>query len=216
MTCARPIVWPLLVNAVTTLFMAGVTWFVQVVHYPSFSRVGDAAFPEYERHHVALHEAPHSCRLPMSTLTLALLSVVTLLIPLSASAGPDPLSAFRWTNRLLVLYVPDTQAGRATLQSFRTSLDDRMEDVLARDLLIVPVGDLPRPGDTQRPAIDLGVPERTDVRRRFGLHGGGAQLVLIGKDGGTKARQSEGVFDLDRVLELIDSMPMRRAEMLQR
>jgi hypothetical protein len=150
-----------------------------------------------------------------NTLTLALLSAVTLLTPLSASADPDPLSAYRWTNRLLVLYVPDTQAGRATLRSFRTSLDDRMEDVLARDLLIVPVGDLPRPEDTLRPAADLGVPERADVRRRLGLHGPNAQLVLIGKDGGIKARQSEGTFDLEPLFALIDSMPMRRAEMRQ-
>jgi hypothetical protein len=34
-----------------TLFMVGVIWFVQVVYYPLFSRVGEAAFPEYERHH---------------------------------------------------------------------------------------------------------------------------------------------------------------------
>jgi hypothetical protein len=34
-----------------TLFMVGVIWFVQVVHYPLFSRVGEAAFAEYERHH---------------------------------------------------------------------------------------------------------------------------------------------------------------------
>ena len=90
----------------------------------------------------------------MNTLTLALLSAVTLLSPLLAGADPDPLSAYRWEHRLLVLYVPDTQPGRATLETFRTSLDDRMEEVLARDLLIVPVGDLPRPGDLLRPAVD--------------------------------------------------------------
>jgi len=152
----------------------------------------------------------------MSTLTLALLSVVTLLTPLLARAEPDPLSAYRWKHRLLVLYVPDTEPGRARLATFRTSLDDRMEDVLARDLLIVPVGDLPRAGDTLQPVVDLGVQERSGVRRRLGLHGQGAQLVLIGKDGGVKTRQSEGAFDLERLFALIDSMPMRRAEMPQR
>ena len=151
-----------------------------------------------------------------STLTLALLSAVTLLTPLSARPDPDPLSAYRWTTRLLVLYVPDTQAGRATLRSFRTSLDDRMEDVLDRDLLVVPVGDLPRPGDALRPAVEVGAPGRSQVRRRFGLEGREVQLLLIGKDGGMKARQSEGTLDLDRVFELIDSMPMRRAEMQRR
>jgi len=91
-----------------------------------------------------------------------------------------------------------------------------MEDVRARDLLIVPVGDLPRPGDILRPAVALDALERQDVRRRLGLQGRGAQLVLIGKDGGVKARHSEGVFELARVFDLIDGMPMRRVEMQPR
>jgi hypothetical protein len=40
-----------------------------------------------------------------------LLSAVTLLAPPSAGADPDPLSAYRGTNRLLVMYAPDTEAG---------------------------------------------------------------------------------------------------------
>ena len=51
MTVADRLEWLLLVNAATTLFMVGVIWFVQIVHYPLFSLVGEAAFPEYERHH---------------------------------------------------------------------------------------------------------------------------------------------------------------------
>jgi len=35
-----------------TLFMTGVIWFVQVVHYPLFVNVGEAAFPAYQRQHV--------------------------------------------------------------------------------------------------------------------------------------------------------------------
>jgi hypothetical protein len=51
MTVACPVAWLLLVHAAATLFMVGVIWFVQIVHYPLFSRVGEAAFPDYERHH---------------------------------------------------------------------------------------------------------------------------------------------------------------------
>jgi hypothetical protein len=43
--------WILLVHAAVTLFMAGLIWFVQIVHYPLFARVGHAGFPEYERWH---------------------------------------------------------------------------------------------------------------------------------------------------------------------
>lgn len=41
--------WLLLVHVVVTLFMVGVIWFVQIVHYPLFHRVGEAGFAEYER-----------------------------------------------------------------------------------------------------------------------------------------------------------------------
>jgi len=152
----------------------------------------------------------------MSRLPLALVSAVMLFSALSARADPDPLSAYRWKYRLLVVYVPDTEAGRATIRTFRASLDDRMEDVLDRDLLIVPVGDLPRPGDALRPAVDLGGSARSHVRQRFGLEGREVELLLIGKDGGMKARQSGATIDLDRVFELVDSMPMRRAETQRR
>ena len=41
----------LAVHAGATLFMTGLIWFVQVVHYPLLARVGRAGFPEYERAH---------------------------------------------------------------------------------------------------------------------------------------------------------------------
>ena len=38
-------------HAGATLFMTGVIWFVQVVHYPLFARTGAAGFADYERDH---------------------------------------------------------------------------------------------------------------------------------------------------------------------
>lgn len=40
MTPAEARQWLLLVHAAVTLYMTGVIWFVQVVHYPLFSCVG--------------------------------------------------------------------------------------------------------------------------------------------------------------------------------
>lgn len=37
-----------------TLFMLGVIWFVQVVHYPLFAKTGRADFGVYEQRHTAL------------------------------------------------------------------------------------------------------------------------------------------------------------------
>ena len=40
MTAAEARAWLLILHAGATLYMAGVIWFVQIVHYPLFSRVG--------------------------------------------------------------------------------------------------------------------------------------------------------------------------------
>ena len=44
----------LLVHVAATLFMVGLIWFVQVVHYPLFAAVGPTHFEAYERHHQRL------------------------------------------------------------------------------------------------------------------------------------------------------------------
>jgi hypothetical protein len=44
--------WILFVHAATTLAMAGLIWFIQVVHYPLFAHVDAAAFCNYAGQHV--------------------------------------------------------------------------------------------------------------------------------------------------------------------
>lgn len=44
----------LLTHAAATLFMVGLIWFVQVVHYPLFAQVGREEFEEYEQRHQRL------------------------------------------------------------------------------------------------------------------------------------------------------------------
>ena len=46
--------WILLLHAAATVFMTGLIWFVQVVHYPLFSAVGRDRFSEYEGRHSRL------------------------------------------------------------------------------------------------------------------------------------------------------------------
>ena len=40
------------VHIVSTFWMVATIWFVQIVHYPLFRQVGDAAFVRYEEEHV--------------------------------------------------------------------------------------------------------------------------------------------------------------------
>ncbi len=44
----------LLIQLFTTLFMVGLIWFVQIVHYPLFAQVGNQEFTNYERRHQRL------------------------------------------------------------------------------------------------------------------------------------------------------------------
>jgi hypothetical protein len=44
----------LLSNLAATLIMVGIIWFVQVVHYPLYTRINPDAFPNYEVAHVNL------------------------------------------------------------------------------------------------------------------------------------------------------------------
>jgi uncharacterized membrane protein len=41
----------LLTQVFATVFMVGLIWFVQIVHYPLYANVGREQFPEYEAHH---------------------------------------------------------------------------------------------------------------------------------------------------------------------
>jgi len=44
----------LLVNAAATWFMVGLIWFVQIVHYPLFSAVGERGYTSYQIQHMNL------------------------------------------------------------------------------------------------------------------------------------------------------------------
>ncbi len=44
----------LLIHIFATLFMTGLIWFVQIVHYPLFANVGDEQFATYEQLHQRL------------------------------------------------------------------------------------------------------------------------------------------------------------------
>lgn len=52
MTAGEARTWLLISHAAATLYMTGVIWFVQIVHYPLFSRVGQPGSSEYAREHV--------------------------------------------------------------------------------------------------------------------------------------------------------------------
>lgn len=86
----------LLVHASATLFMTGLIWFVQVVHYPLFAAVGSDAFPNYSRLHQTLTTFVVGPPMLVEAVTAAIL----------VFARPAGVSAtLAWTGLALVIVI---------------------------------------------------------------------------------------------------------------
>lgn len=143
-----------------------------------------------------------------SLLRAFILTAATPFLTGAVSAGP--LDVYRGANRLIVLSLPEGSSAEKLTRTLVT----RRSEIKERDLKIIDVSEgqhrfatalRPPPGQTKaiRKQLSLGVGETRPV------------FILIGKDGGEKAR-SHGAIDLEKWLALIDAMPMRRAEIQDR
>ncbi len=123
--------------------------------------------------------------------------IISALTQLSAQS----LDEFRWKNRIVLLSDPDQESDLLNEQI--NSFTPYGREIADRDMLIfIFVDSVVR--DTQGNKLDIAVEEIPEP----GFHG----LILIGKDGGVKMKENFPVDPLE-VFNLIDSMPMRRAEM---
>ena len=85
----------LLIQLAATLAMTGLIWFVQVVHYPLFSRVGASGFASYE--------ALHATRTGWIVAPLMVAELVTAVLLLSPRLRPAAISAASaWLGLALV------------------------------------------------------------------------------------------------------------------
>lgn len=64
----------LLANVASTLMLVGQIWFVQVVHYPQFARVGADRFTQYQSEHVRLTKWVVALPMLVEALTSAVLA----------------------------------------------------------------------------------------------------------------------------------------------
>ncbi|MEO0469465.1 MAG: DUF4174 domain-containing protein [Bacteroidota bacterium] len=113
---------------------------------------------------------------------------------LSFSLSGQNLSQYQWENRLLVCLLAEGSEEMLHIQEEKLSACEAgLKD---RQLLLQKV-----------------YPQQTLYRK---LHRADAfEILLIGLDGGVKARWSEPI-DCEEVFALIDGMPMRRAELRRR
>jgi hypothetical protein len=118
-------------------------------------------------------------------------------VPLLAAA-PTTIAAMKWDKRVLLVAAPDER--NPTLRDQHRIIARWMAGADERDLATVEVV-----GDKVAGASDAAA----TLRQRYKLPTGGFSVVLIGKDGGAKLRQTRPISAA--VLErTIDAMPMRR------
>lgn len=85
----------LLTQVFATLFMVGLIWFVQIVHYPLYANVGREQFPEYE----ALHNR-------MTTWVVGPAMLVELVTAvLLPKYSPNTSSMLAWTGLGLLIVI---------------------------------------------------------------------------------------------------------------
>jgi hypothetical protein len=133
-----------------------------------------------------------------------------LLMALGAAAGEPAggyLDGYRWEKRPLLLFAP--APGAPVYGRVPAVLRAGSDGIADRDMLILELFEsgLVRADGTPTTAVDADA-----LRRRFAVLKGDLTVLLLGKDGGLKLRQT-GRLDLEAVFALIDTMPMRQREM---
>lgn len=132
-----------------------------------------------------------------------------IILIMNQDATANPLESYQWKNRLILASVPAKEDGEkltAVLLSNRPKLDERNLVVLNVSLGLALI-----PG-----TVRLDPRMTNSLREKFKLNASESMpsFVLIGKDGGEKARHT-GDLNLACWLDLIDEMPMRRDDLKQ-
>jgi len=116
-------------------------------------------------------------------------------------------------RQIIVFAMPESESGKA-IQAAVDALGCRLVD-RDTDVRFVDVSELPDAGATQ--TVEARDTEGTlaELARLRSNELPEFEMVLIGKDGGVKAR-SRNLHALEDFLALIDTMPMRRSEIRSR
>jgi hypothetical protein len=132
--------------------------------------------------------------------------LLSLLLPLLMFVQtPEPLAHYRWKNRLLVVFASEAADKQLQAQSEHVAANEAgFHD---RDLLQFTV----LPNQVQGPEQHSAAVAK-QLRQHYKVAKGEFVVLLIGKDGTVKLRKNEPV-SMQEIFKLIDTMPMRKAEM---
>lgn len=117
------------------------------------------------------------------------------------------LKAYQWQNRVLLVFAPsaNSPAYQRQMQLFQSQQAGFKE----RDLLLV---ELLTEGTSRAGEQPIGEADVERVRSRFKIAPQEFRVILVGKDGTAKRRDSNPVKP-EVIFSEIDAMPMRRREM---
>ena len=124
---------------------------------------------------------------------------------MSTFANESSLEPYEWKNRLIIYAATDE-----SYDEVQKEIKANLEAIEDRNLLFFRLGET-----SELPFHEnLSDEEQSSISEQFGIDPDEAStvFVLVGKDGGEKARQEEKL-DLKDFFALIDTMPMRKREM---
>ena len=124
---------------------------------------------------------------------------------ISTTTMAQNLESFKWENRVLLL--KDSDYNSKELRAQLNLLQDHPEKLRDRDILIFLVTN-DAVLDTKKKKTTLNSRQIVETYGLKDFQG----LILIGKDGGIKLKESF-IVDPKAIFTLIDSMPMRKSEM---
>jgi hypothetical protein len=142
---------------------------------------------------------------------IMIFALLTTLLALPVTAQPRiEFKDYLWENRPLLLFIPSSD--EPAYLSIINRLNLEQDQIQDRDMVIIEVF---ASGVVRKNTEGVQDTSATELRRRFGVSAEAFTAILIGKDGGVKLRQT-GQLDLAQIFALIDSMPMRQQEMMQK
>ena len=157
------------------------------------------------------------CRCSTNRFLIILLIVSTMVGGCSRSASEPmrlvsdtvDLGGHRWKHRIVLVFAESDE--RAEFREFMGAWSREQENVKDRDLVVF---EALIKGTSRGPSGPLTPAQADSLRQRFATAGEPFEVVLIGKDGEVKLRSRSA--SVAQIFGLIDTMPMRRAEMRER
>ena len=120
------------------------------------------------------------------------------------------LDAYKWNNRLLLVFAPNEDS--PTYQQQMQRFQGKQADLSERDLLVF---ELLAQGTSRVNGQSITPEEAAQVRQRFNVGSQDFRVILVGKDGTAKRRDRTPVSP-EVIFKEIDAMPMRQQEMNSR